>query len=79
MRSRILKCGNSLAVRIPRSLAAQARLEENAVVDMTLVDGKLVLTPQPEPQSLEKLLAGITPANCHREHDFGSPVGGEVW
>ena len=79
MKSRIQKWGNSLAVRIPKSFAVEAGLDEDAMVDLALVEGKLVLTPQPEPVSLEKLLAGITAANRHREQDFNGPAGGEAW
>lgn len=28
--------------------------------------------------SLDELLAGITPENCHAEIDFGPPVGKEI-
>ncbi len=79
MRSRIRKWGHSLAVRIPKSFAIEAGLDENAVVELAVVDGKLTVTPQAAPLSLEKLLAGITPDNRHGEQDFGGPVGGEVW
>jgi antitoxin MazE len=79
MKGRIQKWGNSLAVRIPKAVAVEAGLGEDAVVDLALVKGKLVVTPQPGPVSLEKLLAGVTSANRHHEFDFGSPAGGEAW
>jgi antitoxin MazE len=79
MKSRIQKWGNSLAVRIPKSFAVEAGLDEDAMVDLALVEGKLVVTPQPEPVSLEKLLAGITSANRHHEFDFDGPAGAEAW
>jgi antitoxin MazE len=77
MKSRIRKWGNSLAVSIPKSLAVEAGLREGAVLDLALIEGKLVVTPRPESISLEKLLAGIVPANRHPEIDFGGPVGRE--
>ncbi len=79
MRSQVQKWGNSLALRIPKSFAIEAGLQENAVVDLVLVEGKLVVTPRPEPISLEKLLAGITTDNLHDEQDLGGPIGREVW
>jgi antitoxin MazE len=79
MRTQIQKWGNSLALRIPKSLAVEAGLQEDGVVDLALVEGKLIVTPQPEHVSLEKLLAGITAGNLHDEQDFGGPVGREVW
>ena len=79
MRIRVQKWGHSLAVRIPKSLAAEARLYDNTVVDLAVVAGKLIVAPQPERVSLEQLLAGVTRANRHHEIDFGGPVGEEVW
>jgi antitoxin MazE len=79
MRSQVQKWGNSLALRIPKSFAIEAGLQEDAVVDLVLVEGKLVVTPRPEPISLEKLLAGITTDNLHGEQDLGGPIGREVW
>jgi antitoxin MazE len=79
MRSQVQKWGNSLALRIPKSFAIEAGLQEDAVVDLTLIDGKLVVTPQPQSITLESLLAGITKDNLHGEQDFGGPIGQEVW
>ena len=78
MRTRIQKWGNSLALRIPRAIAAEVNLEIDTVVDISLVDGKLVMVPVNEP-SLEDLLARVTEDNVHREIDSGPPVGNEVW
>jgi antitoxin MazE len=78
MRTRIQKWGNSLALRIPRAIAAEVNLEIDTVVDISLVDGKLVLVPVNEP-SLEDLLAGVTEENVHRAIDSGPSVGNEAW
>jgi antitoxin MazE len=80
MRTRIQKWGNSLAVRIPKSFATEARLEQDAVVELSLVDGRLVMVPVTEPEvTLEQLLAGITKENRHDEIDWGPAVGKEAW
>jgi antitoxin MazE len=80
MRARIQKWGNSLALRIPKSVAAEAELEQNALVEVALVDGKLVVLRVPEPEvTLEQLLAGITDENRHHEVDTGPAIGNEVW
>jgi antitoxin MazE len=72
MRTRIQKWGNSLALRIPKSFAAEAELDQDALVEVSLVDGKLVVHRVPEPAwSLEQLLAGITEQNLHREVETG--------
>jgi antitoxin MazE len=79
MKSQVQKWGNSLALRIPKSFALEAGLREDGIVDLALVEGKLIVTPQAAPFSLEALLADINPDNLHREQDFGGPVGNEVW
>lgn len=80
MRTRIQRWGNSLAVRIPKSFATETALGDGSEVDLTLEDGRLVITPLAEsPYSLEELLAGITPENLHAAIDFGSSVGAEAW
>jgi antitoxin MazE len=80
MVTRIQKWGNSLALRIPKSFAAEVGLEQDGVVELSLVDGRLVVAPAPEPSlTLEGLLAGITDENLHSEIDFGPAVGNETW
>ena len=80
MKTRIQKWGNSLALRIPKSFALETGLDQDAVVDVTLVDGKLIITPLRTPSvTLEQLLAGITDENRHEEYDTGGAVGYEVW
>jgi antitoxin MazE len=80
VRTRVQKWGNSLAVRIPRALASEAGLEQGALVELSLVDGKLVMVSVAEPEvTLEQLLAGVTKENIHREADWGPAVGNEAW
>lgn len=80
METRVKKWGNSLALRIPKLLALEVGLEDEAVVDLELVDGKLVITPVAEGQlRLEDFLAQITEENIHDEVATGTAVGGEVW
>jgi antitoxin MazE len=80
MLARIQKWGHSLAVRIPKAFAAEAGLEENAPVEVTLEEGRLVITPVVAPQhTLEALLAGITRENLHTEVETGPAAGREAW
>ena len=80
MRAKVQKWGNSLAVRIPRSLAVEAGLSTESPVELVLVEGRLVVEPVVEEvPSLEELVAQITPENRHEEFDWGPPVGKEVW
>ena len=80
MKTHVQKWGNSLAVRIPRAFAAEAHLVDNTPVELSLVDGKLVVAPIASPSAaLEELLAGVTDDNIHREVDTGPAVGNEAW
>jgi antitoxin MazE len=80
MRTKIQRWGNSLAVRIPKPFAAQAGLYQQSEVDVSVLDGALVIRACPEPQfSLEELLAQVTDENLHEEVDMGLPVGREIW
>ena len=80
MQSRVKKWGNSLAVRIPKPLAEEVGLEDDAPVELSLADGKLVVSPLAEPMfRLEELLAQVTEENLHREVDAGPAVGVEAW
>lgn len=80
MKTRVQKWGNSLALRIPKSFAVEAGLQENAPVELSLVDGKPVIQPVAPPSpTLEELLCGVTKANLHGEWDTGPAVGREVW
>jgi antitoxin MazE len=80
MKTRVQKWGNSLAVRIPKSFAAEAGLHADAAVELSLVDGTLLVQAiKPPPLTLEQLLSGITDENLPSEWDTGPAVGKEVW
>ncbi|HEV2852486.1 MAG TPA: AbrB/MazE/SpoVT family DNA-binding domain-containing protein [Thermoanaerobaculia bacterium] len=80
MKTRIQRCGDSLAVRIPKLFAAEVGLDQRSEVDVSVVEGTLVIKACPEPSlSLEELLAQVTDENLHEEVDTGPPVGREVW
>ncbi|MCP4361267.1 MAG: AbrB/MazE/SpoVT family DNA-binding domain-containing protein [Chloroflexi bacterium] len=80
MRTKVQKWGNSLALRIPKPFAVDARLEDNSVVDIMFIDGQIVIKPVPAQHwSLEQLLSEVTSDNLHREVDTGDAVGNEAW
>ncbi len=80
MRTKVQKWGNSLALRIPKAFALDAQLENNSVVEVSLIDGRIVIKPiSPQHWSLEQLLSGVTGDNIHQEIDTGDAVGNEVW
>ena len=72
--------GNNLALRIPKSFADEAGLEQDSSVEMSLKDGRLVIAPADKSGlTLRRLLAQVTRDNRHSEVDTGSAVGNEVW
>lgn len=73
----VQKWGNSLGIRIPRSLIQRVGLAEGAPVDLEVGDDGLIIRPRR--CSLEMLLSQVTEDNLHREVDTGQPVGREVW
>lgn len=79
MRVRLQKWGNSLAVRVPRSFAAELGIGEGAEIDMALEEGAVVLRPARARYALEQLVRGITPDNRHGEVESGPSTGGEAW
>jgi antitoxin component of MazEF toxin-antitoxin module len=53
-----------LAVRIPKVIAVESDLGDGAVVDLKLVQGKVVLIPvRTRKLTLEQLQAGVTKKN----------------
>lgn len=80
MTTKVQRWGNSLAVRIPKAFAEDIGLRESSPVEITLVEGRLVLSPVPEPRfTLSGLLAGVTEDNLHREVETGPALGAEAW
>lgn len=80
MRTRIQKWGNSLALRIPKTFAGEVGLGKETPVEVSVADGKIVITPVPEKKpTLEQLLKKITDDNIHKEFDTGPAAGNETW
>jgi antitoxin MazE len=80
MQTKIQKWGNSLALRIPHSFVLDARLKQNSLVEISLLDGKIVINPLSSSGfHLDKLRAKVKPENIHQEVKTGKPVGKEVW
>lgn len=80
MVGKIKKWGNSLALRIPRALAAEAGIADNSLVEVRLKGSKLLISGLPEPDpSLEDLLKKVSRENLHGEEDSGPAKGREAW
>ncbi len=77
MTTQLARWGNSLALRLPKSVAMEANIGEGDKVDVTVKDGAIVITPAHRKYTIEELVEGITPENRHPETDWGPPVGKE--
>ena len=80
MKTRVQKWGNSLALRIPKSFATEIGLQRETAIEISLADGKLVITPVAKPKlTLKQLLAKVSKENLHHEINTGHAVGNETW
>jgi antitoxin MazE len=79
MVTRVQKWGNSLALRIPRSFAVQAKVAAGTAVDLAVEKGQLVVRPVRQRYRLRDLLKAVDGRKLHGEVQTGRPVGREIW
>jgi antitoxin MazE len=77
--TQIAKWGNSLGLRLPKSVAREVQIDEGDRVDVSVKNGAIVIRASRPTYSLAQLVAKITPRNRHDESDWGPPVGDEAW
>jgi antitoxin MazE len=84
MEATIKQWGNSLGLRISKSLARQIGIEKDSVVRLTVSGDTLTIEPirsrraRTERRPLSEYLEQITPENMHGETLTGSAVGREL-
>lgn len=80
MQSRVVRWGNSLAIRIPRSVASEAHLEEDVRVEVRVEDNAMVVRRADDTRvELAGLLRKVTKSNLHGEVSTGRRKGREAW
>ena len=79
MTTQVARWGNSLGLRLPKSVAVEAHIAEGDTVHVTVQGGVIVITPARVQYSLEELVDKITPANRHKKTSWGHAVGREAW
>ncbi len=80
MKTKIVKWGNSLGLRIPKSFAEEVHMSEGSTVDLVLRKGQLIIRVVEESgYHLNDLLDQVTPENVHAEIDSGDAAGRENW
>ena len=80
METTIQKWGNSLAVRLPRSITQQCSLHVGDRVAVRGVgSGVSIRHIRQSDFTLEELVNKITPRNIHKKLEWGEPRGRELW
>jgi antitoxin MazE len=75
----MLKWGNSLAVRIPRHIADEARLKEGDALEIEVApEGAVQIFRVEKIPSLTQLVSQISPENRYHEIASGPEVGKET-
>ena len=79
MKTKLMKWGNSHAVRIPKTILKKAAIREGQNVEISVIrTGRIAIEVAQRRLSLASLVAGITPENRHDETEWGQPVGNEI-
>jgi len=78
MQVRISQWGNSLGLRLPRSLASQIGVGKGGDVSITAEGSRLIIEAARPRYSLEDVLIGMTPQAAHEAFDWGPDLGREV-
>ena len=77
MRVKVCRWGNSAAVRIPVAVLRDAGVQTGQSLELRVEGGRLVLERAAE--SLDALLAKVTPENRHGPGREGPSAGSETW
>ncbi len=79
MTATVQKWGNSLALRIPKSVAQQIRVMEGDHVELRVDAEELLVRPARRRYKLSDLVRRISPENRHAETSWGPGSGRESW
>ncbi len=79
MRAQMVRWGNSLAVRIPKNIAQEAKLKAGDPVEIAVAaEGSVELHRVGKLPSLTQLVSQITPENRYQEFSTGPAMGKEA-
>ena len=80
MFTKVQKWGNSLAVRLPKSIAKESLLKEGSEVNLGIQGRDVVISLSKKPRyTLKELMKDFDKKKQHKEFDWGKPMGSEVW
>lgn len=81
MNTKIKKWGNSLAIRIPKSIIDNLGLVDESEVEIKQKNQSIEIKPNKHiiKYDINKLVNSINKENLPEEIDWGDPVGKEIW
>ncbi len=85
MSTKVQKWGNSLALRLPKEIAAGLNIKEGSEIMIESEAKRIIIKPLKKTKrkthipTLEELVSKITKDNRHPLINWGRPVGKEVW
>lgn len=80
MKTQLKQWGNSLAVRIPKTVADAASLKKGDALELLSTGrGKMEIRVAKSKPTLSQLVKGITAENRHEESNWGRSAGNELW
>ena len=74
----VKKWGNSLGIRLPKSIADEVLVNEGTNLKISVIDGAIQLTKYDNEITLDDLLVLINSNDLHNEFDSGGNVGNEL-
>ena len=79
MKTKVSRWGNSLALRLPKGMAASHRITEGSDIEIIEREDGLLLSPVFKQFSFDELMERMSPDNLHEEISTGEPQGMESW
>jgi antitoxin MazE len=76
-KAQLAKWGNSLAIRLPKTVVEQVRMQEGDAIEIEVVKGRVELRPADRVPTLKELVAQITRENRYEEVAIGAERGKE--
>ena len=76
---KLAKWGNSAAIRLPKSVIVQAKIDFGDSLEISVGEaGQIVLNPERPRYTLDQLLGAVTTKNRHAAADWGRRTGKEA-
>ena len=80
MEARLQKWGNSVGVRIPHNLLKELNIKVNDLINLELLENKIVITKQVNPKiSLAERFKEYHGDNLAKEFTWDEARGKEIW